>query len=373
MADQLTDDQIAEFKEAFSLFDKDGDGCITTKELGTVMRSLGQNPTEAELQDMINEVDADGNGTIDFPEFLNLMARKMKDTDSEEELKEAFRVFDKDQNGFISAAELRHVMTNLGEKLTDEEVDEMIREADVDGDGQINYEEFVKVMMANLGLFCYWVKADMDPWSGSLVFPDGFFPAGGKSLIEGIFPLPYFEWFQFNNEFTEYTNLDECISYLCDYMVKNGPFDGLLGFSQGATLSALLIGYQAQGKVLSDHPPIKFMVSISGSKFRDPSICDVAYKDPIKVKSVHFIGEKDWLKVPSEELASAFDEPLIIRHPQGHTVPRLDDVSVKQLSEWSSCILEVLKSANVPEALDSGKPSDKEATGAEFGENLVKA
>ncbi|PHJ19009.1 calmodulin [Cystoisospora suis] len=148
MADQLTEEQIAEFKEAFSLFDKDGDGTITTKELGTVMRSLGQNPTEAELQDMINEVDADGNGTIDFPEFLTLMARKMKDTDTEEELIEAFKVFDRDGNGFISAAELRHVMTNLGEKLTDEEVDEMIREADVDGDGQINYEEFVKMMMA---------------------------------------------------------------------------------------------------------------------------------------------------------------------------------------------------------------------------------
>ena len=136
--EQLTEEQIAEFKEAFSLFDKDGDGTITTKELGTVMRSLGQNPTEAELQDMINEVDADGNGTIDFPEFCTLMARKMKDTDSEEELKEAFRVFDKDGNGFISAAELRHIMTNLGEKLTDEEVDEMLREADIDGDGQIN-------------------------------------------------------------------------------------------------------------------------------------------------------------------------------------------------------------------------------------------
>ena len=81
-----------------------------------------------------------GNGTIDFPEFLTMMARKMKDTDSEEEIKEAFRVFDKDGNGFISAAELRHVMTNLGEKLTDEEVDEMIREADIDGDGQVNYE-----------------------------------------------------------------------------------------------------------------------------------------------------------------------------------------------------------------------------------------
>ena len=94
MADQLTEEQIAEFKEAFALFDKDGDGTITTKELGTVMRSLGQNPTEAELQDMINEVDADGNGTIDFPEFLTMMARKMRDTDSEEEIKEAFKVFD---------------------------------------------------------------------------------------------------------------------------------------------------------------------------------------------------------------------------------------------------------------------------------------
>merc|ERR1712160_124268 len=146
--EQLTEEQIAEFKEAFSLFDKDGDGTITTKELGTVMRSLGQNPTEAELQDMINEVDADGNGTIDFPGFLSLMARKMKDTDTEEELVEAFKVFDRDGNGLISAAELRHVMTNLGEKLTDEEVDEMIREADVDGDGAINYQEFVRMMMA---------------------------------------------------------------------------------------------------------------------------------------------------------------------------------------------------------------------------------
>src|SRR5438045_8610184 len=59
-----------------------------------------------------------GNGTIDFPEFLTMMARKMKDTDSEEEIREAFRVFDKDGNGFISAAELRHVMTNLGKSRT---------------------------------------------------------------------------------------------------------------------------------------------------------------------------------------------------------------------------------------------------------------
>jgi len=148
MADELTEEQIAEFKEAFSLFDKDADGTITTKELGTVMRSLGQNPTEAELEDMINEVDVDQNGTIDFMEFLNLMAKKMKESDTEEELIEAFKVFDRDGNGYISAAELRHVMCNLGEKLTDEEVDDMIREADVDGDGEINYQEFVKMMVA---------------------------------------------------------------------------------------------------------------------------------------------------------------------------------------------------------------------------------
>lgn len=98
---------------------------------------------------------------------------------------------------------------------------------------------------------------------------------------------------------------------------------------QGATLAALLAGYQAEGKILNDHPPIKLLVSISGSKFRDPTICDVAYKHPIKVKSVHFIGEKDWLKLPSQELAAAFHNPLIISHPQGHTVPRLSNLYIR--------------------------------------------
>lgn len=75
------------------------------------------------------------------------MAKKVKDVDNEEELREAFRIFDKEGNGFITAAELRHIMMNLGEKLTEEECDEMIREADVMGDGNINYEEFVTMMM----------------------------------------------------------------------------------------------------------------------------------------------------------------------------------------------------------------------------------
>ncbi|XP_051011916.1 calmodulin-alpha-like [Acomys russatus] len=122
MANQLTGEQIAEFREAFSLFDKDGHGTITTKELGTLMKSLGQNPTEAELQDIINDVDADGNGTIDFSEFLTGMARKMKD--SEEEIREAFHMFDRVGDSYISAAELLHVVANLGEKLTDGQVDD---------------------------------------------------------------------------------------------------------------------------------------------------------------------------------------------------------------------------------------------------------
>ncbi|KAF3785707.1 Calmodulin [Nymphaea thermarum] len=148
MAEWLTREQVSDFKEAFSLFDKDGDGCITIQELATVIGSLGQNPTEEELREMIGEVDVNRNGTIEFIEFLNLMARKTKETDAEEELKEAFKVFDKDQNGYISAEELRNVMINLGEKLTDEEARQMISEADTDGDGLVNYEEFVKIMMA---------------------------------------------------------------------------------------------------------------------------------------------------------------------------------------------------------------------------------
>ncbi|XP_074576438.1 uncharacterized protein LOC141832971 [Curcuma longa] len=142
----ITKEQIIESHETFCLFDRDGDGCITMGELSMMINSLGLRATENELHEMINEVDEDGSGAIEFEEFLSFMAKKMNETDSEEEVREAFKVFDKDQNGFISKNELKNVMISLGEKLTDEEVDQMIKEADLDGDGQVNYEEFVKMM-----------------------------------------------------------------------------------------------------------------------------------------------------------------------------------------------------------------------------------
>jgi len=81
-----------------------------------------------------------GNGTVDFLEFLQLMARKFVEHDLQEDVRQAFRMFDKDGSGTVNAQELRNVMINLGEKLSEDEVDEMMREADVDGDGELNYE-----------------------------------------------------------------------------------------------------------------------------------------------------------------------------------------------------------------------------------------
>ena len=107
----MTEEKIVEFKEAFSLFDKDRDGTITKKELGMVMRFLGQNPTEAELQDMVNKVDADGNGTIGFPKFLIMMAMKKKEADNLERVREAYKMFAHNGDDFISDTELHLVRT----------------------------------------------------------------------------------------------------------------------------------------------------------------------------------------------------------------------------------------------------------------------
>jgi calmodulin len=121
-------------------------GEITAKELGEIMRSLGQDPSDGELQDMVNEVDTDKTGTIDFQEFLAMMSIQLPASDFEHEMRMAFQVFDRDGNGTISSDELRLVMSQLGENLTDREIEEMVQEADKNGDGSIDYDEFVQLL-----------------------------------------------------------------------------------------------------------------------------------------------------------------------------------------------------------------------------------
>ncbi|EPS65400.1 hypothetical protein M569_09376, partial [Genlisea aurea] len=164
-----------------------------------------------------------------------------------------------------------------------------------------------------------------------LVYADGPFPARGKSDVEGIFDPPYYEWFQFNKEFSEYQNMDACLEYIEEFMIKNGPFDGLLGFSQGAILSAALPGLQSRGLALTKVGKIKVVVIIGGAKFRDPSLSQPAYSSPIHCPSVHFLGDQDFLKEYGIELVGSYVNPLIIKHPKGHTIPRFDEEGLNKM------------------------------------------
>ena len=148
MAEDLTEEQKQEFKDVFSLFDKDGDGTVSTKELGVVMRALGQNPTDAEIAEMIKEVDVDGNGEVDFDEFCGLMIKKMNENAPEEELVEVFKIFDKNNDEKIDAEDLKIIFQELGEEVSDEDCRIMIDEHDIDGDSYLNFDEFVNLMMA---------------------------------------------------------------------------------------------------------------------------------------------------------------------------------------------------------------------------------
>ena len=131
--------QISLFREIFSEFDKDGDGTLDTKYVGTIMRSLGQSPTEKELREIIVEVDADNSGYMDFSEFLTVMANHIKEEmDTEYDICTAFKEFDEKGKGTISVANLRNVLTTLGDALTADEIEEMMKSADIGNSGEIN-------------------------------------------------------------------------------------------------------------------------------------------------------------------------------------------------------------------------------------------
>lgn len=143
---ELTEEQKQEIKEAFDLFDTDGSESIDAKELKVAMRALGFEPKKEEIKKMISDIDKDGSGTINFNEFLTMMTSKMSERDSREEILKAFRLFDDDDTGKITLKNLRRVAKEIGETMTDEELQEMIEEADRDGDGEIDQDEFLRIM-----------------------------------------------------------------------------------------------------------------------------------------------------------------------------------------------------------------------------------
>ncbi|KAL3756506.1 hypothetical protein ACHAWU_009900 [Discostella pseudostelligera] len=161
----LSDDEVADLREAFSMYDVDGggtlqenmsEGCcllsrsgsISIDELRGVMKSLGHNPSDEDLGRMIQSVDDNGNNEIDFQEFLVLMSSKRTiNDDPDRELRAAFAVFDKDGSGCISRSELKTLLSDLGQSLTDEELDAMMSEVDRDGNGEIDFEEFKAMMI----------------------------------------------------------------------------------------------------------------------------------------------------------------------------------------------------------------------------------
>lgn len=142
----LSDEQKADIKEAFDLFDTEGSGVIDIKELKVAIRALGFEPKKEEIKKMIAEIDKEGSGKISFADFLQLMTMKMSEKDSNDEILKAFRLFDDDDTGTISFKNLKRVAKELGENLTDEELKEMIDEADIDGDGEVTQDEFLRIM-----------------------------------------------------------------------------------------------------------------------------------------------------------------------------------------------------------------------------------
>lgn len=142
----LTEDEIEEIKEAFDLFDTDGSGTIDPKELKAAMQSLGFDAKNQTIFQMISDLDRNKSGDIDFEEFLDMMTARMSDKDTREDINKVFRLFDDDGTGSISLKNLRRVARELGETMTDEELQEMVDRADSNGDSLVSADDFYNIM-----------------------------------------------------------------------------------------------------------------------------------------------------------------------------------------------------------------------------------
>ncbi len=151
VVDKLTKQHIIDFRECFSLFVADQEGTIKAEDLGQVLRALGQFPTNSELDDIVNECDVDGNGTLEFAEFVILMTSKYRETTLEEELVEAFDVLDRAKDKHISSKDLKYYMRKVARvQLSSEEAEAMIEYADSDDDGLVTYPDFRKKLLEAL-------------------------------------------------------------------------------------------------------------------------------------------------------------------------------------------------------------------------------
>jgi len=142
----LDDEQIEELREAFNLFDTEHSGTIDARELKAALRALGFEVKKEDVRRMLNDVGKDASQPIDFNDFQEMMRGRMPDKNSREEINKVFALFDEDETGKVSFRNLKRISQELGESLTDDELQEMIEEADRDGDGLINPEEFYRVM-----------------------------------------------------------------------------------------------------------------------------------------------------------------------------------------------------------------------------------
>eukprot|EP01130_Rhizamoeba_saxonica_P012527 TRINITY_DN5284_c0_g1_i1.p1 TRINITY_DN5284_c0_g1~~TRINITY_DN5284_c0_g1_i1.p1 ORF type:complete len:156 (-),score=44.72 TRINITY_DN5284_c0_g1_i1:57-503(-) len=129
---------------AFNLFDEDRVGNVPVSSLEILMRSLGLNPSQAEITKMKNTLD----DTFDFEQYLVFHEEQLEKVFTEDDIRKAFMVFDSDNSGLISAQELKHILTTMGETLTEEQVDDMYKEVDIKQDSQIKYEDFMKILLS---------------------------------------------------------------------------------------------------------------------------------------------------------------------------------------------------------------------------------
>lgn len=143
---ELSEEQRQEIKEAFELFDTDKTGTIDYHELKVAMRALGFDVKKQEVLAIMRDYDRDGAGQIEYPDFLEIMTTKISERDPVEEIVKAFKLFDEDSTGRISLRNLRRVARELGENLSDDELQAMIDEFDKDGDGEISENEFLAIM-----------------------------------------------------------------------------------------------------------------------------------------------------------------------------------------------------------------------------------